>query len=62
MTESDDQMREELERLPTNLARTIACTVWRRTTDEGVEIIPLQRWEYIDYVPWESLDFPDEER
>lgn len=53
---------EEQERLPTNLARTIACTVWRRSTDGGVEIIPLQRWEYLDYTPWEVLDFPDEGR
>lgn len=53
---------EEQERLPTNISRTIACTVWRTTYNDEVVIVPLQRWEYLDYVPWEVLDYPGEER
>ena len=45
------------------LLRTVRAVVWRRTSGEGeVDIIPLVRWEVLDYVPFEVLDFPDDDR
>ncbi len=57
--------REEQERYEESgkhLTRTVRCLVWRRSTEEGVELIPLERWEVMDYSPYEVLDFPDEDR
>jgi hypothetical protein len=42
------------------LVRTVRAVVWRRVLGEGeVEIVPLVRWEALDYVPFEVLDFPE---
>ncbi len=56
----EDIEREEAE--GQGLVRTVRSVVWRRTTGGETEIIPLVRWEVVDYVPYEVLDFPDEER
>jgi hypothetical protein len=56
--------REDIEREEENwqgLVRTVRCVVWRRTVGEGeVEIVPISRWEVLDYVPFEVLDFPED--
>ncbi|HEX6883294.1 MAG TPA: hypothetical protein VF530_07920 [Planctomycetota bacterium] len=45
------------------LVRTVRAVVWRRETGEGeFEIVPLLRWEVLDYSPYEVLDFPDDRR
>jgi len=45
------------------LVRTIRSVVWRKTSDTGeAVIIPIIRWEVVNYVPHEVLDYPDEER
>lgn len=54
--------QEELEELGSQLTRTVACTVWRRSSEDGTEVIPVRRWEVLDYWPYEILDFPGEER
>ncbi len=58
--------RESLERQETEgagLVRSVRCVVWRRAgTDGTVEIVPLVRWEVLDYVPYQVLDYPGEER
>lgn len=58
--------RDELERQETEgagLVRTVRCVVWRRAGSDGtIEIVPLVRWEALDYVPYEVLDYPEEER
>jgi hypothetical protein len=42
------------------LVRTVRSVVWRRDSGDGaVEIVPLLRWEVVDYVPIEVVDFPD---
>jgi type II secretory pathway pseudopilin PulG len=42
------------------LVRTVRAVVWRRVVGEGeVEIVPIVRWEVLDYVPFEVLDFPE---
>lgn len=43
------------------LVRTVRAVVWRRTVGEGeVQMVPLVRWEVLDYSPFEVLDFPEE--
>ena len=45
------------------LLRTVRAVVWRRSNDdEEIEIVPIVRWEVIDYVPFEILDYPEDER
>jgi len=55
--------QEDIEREEANwqgLVRTVRAVVWRRTLGEGdVEIVPLVRWEVLDHVPFEVLDFPE---
>ncbi len=58
----DEQAVEEDEQLGLDLLRTVRCVLWRRTSGEEAEIIPLVRWEVLDYVPFEVLDYPGEER
>ena len=43
------------------LVRTVRTVLWRRSGDE-VELVPIVRWEDIDYVPYEVKDYPDEDR
>ncbi|MFT5288855.1 MAG: hypothetical protein ACI8QS_000760 [Planctomycetota bacterium] len=44
------------------LLRTVRAVVWRRDLGDGtVDIVPLVRWEVLDYVPYEVLDFPPDE-
>lgn len=55
--------REEVERQEAEgqgLVRTIRSVVWRRASDAGdAQIIPIVRWEVVDYVPYEVLDDPE---
>ena len=44
------------------LTRTVRCVFWRRDGADGPELIPLQRWEVVDYMPYEVLDHDDEDR
>jgi hypothetical protein len=56
--------REDIERAEANwqgLVRTVRAVVWRRVLGEGeIELLPIVRWEVLDYVPLEVLDFPEE--
>jgi hypothetical protein len=55
--------REDIEREEAvwqGLVRTVRAVVWRREVSEGeAEIVPIVRWEVLDYVPFEVLDFPE---
>jgi hypothetical protein len=42
------------------LVRTIRVVVWRRSTDDGVEILPIVPWEELDFTPFEIEDYPEE--
>jgi hypothetical protein len=44
------------------LVRTIRSVVWRVDTGNGVVIVPIVRWEALDFTPFEVLDYPDEDR
>lgn len=61
--ERGERTREEVERDEAEgqgLVRTVRSVVWRRASESGdVEIIPLVRWEVVDYVPYEVLDDPE---
>jgi hypothetical protein len=57
--------REELEASEhsgDSLLRVVRCVVWRHKQGEEFEIVPLVRWELLDYVPYEVQDYPPEER
>jgi|GEM_PF-596189 len=61
-TASSRNEQERAEQSLSNLRRTVACTVWRRGSGEDTEIVPIVRWEVLDYMPYEVLDYPDEGR
>ncbi|MEM7310201.1 MAG: hypothetical protein AAF682_26235 [Planctomycetota bacterium] len=44
------------------LSRTVRSVLWRRQGGDGFELIPIERWEVLDYMPFEVLDFPEEDR
>lgn len=44
------------------LVRTVRSVVWRKTDGEETQIVPLVRWEVLDYTPFEVVDFPVEGR
>jgi hypothetical protein len=55
----EDIEREEAEWK--GLVRTVRAVVWRHELGEGeVEIVPIVRWEVLDHVPFEVLDFPEQ--
>ncbi|MEW6073703.1 MAG: hypothetical protein AB1726_14055 [Planctomycetota bacterium] len=58
----NDAERREMERDAPGLVRTIRCVVWRREQSDGTfQIVPLQRWEELDYVPIEVKDYQEED-
>jgi hypothetical protein len=44
------------------LLRVVRSVVWRHKVDDEWVVTPIVRWELLDYVPYEVLDYPDEER
>ncbi|MCC6408335.1 MAG: general secretion pathway protein GspK [Planctomycetes bacterium] len=56
----DPEEREDL--IANTLTRTVRCVVWRRKSGENVSIVPLVRWEVVDYMPLVVEDFPDDRR
>jgi len=54
--------QERYEESAGQLVRTVRCVVWRRATDDGQELLPIQRWKVLDWQPYEILDSPDEDR
>ncbi len=55
------QEKEQYERSGQSIVRTVRSVVWRRVDGEEVEIVPLVRWDVVDYAPLEILDYPDEQ-
>ena len=52
--------QEEYERSGAHLVHTVRAVVWRQITDDEVKIVPLVRWEVLDYAPLPVLDYPDD--
>jgi len=40
------------------LVRTVRSVVWRKTDGEETQLVPLVRWEVLDYTPFEVIDYP----
>jgi hypothetical protein len=38
----------------------VRVVVWRRSTDDGVEVLFIVPWEELDFTPFEVEDYPDE--
>lgn len=55
------EVRAEEERGDT-LTRVVRCVVWRAKRGDDVVLIPIVRWEILDYYPHEVIDYPDEQR
>jgi hypothetical protein len=41
------------------LVRTVASVVWRRQVEGEWQIVPLVRWDVLDYTPFEVQDYPE---
>lgn len=44
------------------LVRTVRSVVWRYQDGDEWRIVPLVRWDELDYTPFEVLDYPDDWR
>lgn len=44
------------------LVRVVRSVVWRHKTGDEVAITPIVRWEVLDHVPYEVLDYAEEDR
>jgi hypothetical protein len=44
------------------MMRTVRCVVWRRKQGDSVTIVPLARWEVLDYMPFVVEDYPEDDR
>ncbi|HVS11363.1 MAG TPA: hypothetical protein VMS76_15945 [Planctomycetota bacterium] len=53
---------EREDQLGNAIVRTVRAVLWRRQSGNEVELIPIVRWEVIDYTPFEVQDFPDPDR
>jgi hypothetical protein len=45
-----------------SLVRTVRSVVWRYKDGDKYRIIPIVRWEVLDYTPFELQDYPNEDR
>jgi len=59
---SPSELRKKEESAGDALVRIVRSVVWRHTVDEEVVLTPIVRWEILDYLPFEILDFPPEDR
>ncbi len=60
LTPSEQRKKEE--QAGDGLVRVVRCVVWRHTVDEEIVLTPIVRWEILDYLPFEVLDFPPDDR
>ena len=58
---SSRREQEEYERSGAHMVRTVRSVVWRKMGADEVEMVPLLRWDVLDYAPLPVLDYPDEE-
>lgn len=45
-----------------SITRVIHAVYWRQGGGEDIQLVPIVRWEVLDYLPYEVLDFPPEDR
>jgi hypothetical protein len=46
----------------TGLLRTVHAVFWRTQSGDETVLVPIVRWEVLDYSPFEVLDYPGEDR
>jgi hypothetical protein len=56
------QELEASEQAGDSLLRVVRSVVWRHKKDGESEIVPLVRWEVLDYMPYEVQDYPEDRR
>jgi hypothetical protein len=56
------ELRKQEELAGDGLVRVVRCVVWRHTVDDELVLTPIVRWELLDYLPFEVLDFPPDDR
>ncbi|MEO6708709.1 MAG: hypothetical protein ABI054_12785, partial [Planctomycetota bacterium] len=61
-TQGPPRPGEREDELGNALTVTVRAVVWRVTSDDGTTIVPIVRWEVLDYMPMDVLDYPDEDR
>ena len=44
------------------LVRVVRSVVWRHKVGDDMVVTPLVRWEVLDYVPYEVLDLPEDQK
>ncbi len=53
---------EREDELGNAITRTVRCVIWRYQDGEEWRMLPLVRWEVLDYTPFEVQDYPDPDR
>jgi Tfp pilus assembly protein PilX len=56
------ELRKREETRGDSLQRVIHAVYWRQKAGDETKIVPVLRWEVLDYLPYEVLDFPPEDR
>ncbi|MCY2961357.1 MAG: hypothetical protein NTY35_14435 [Planctomycetota bacterium] len=59
---SPNELRKKEEKSGDSLVRVVRSVVWRHKVDDEVVLTPIVRWEILDYLPFEVLDFPPDDR
>lgn len=59
---SPAEMRKREETRGDSLQRVVHSVLWRQKAGSEVQIAPVLRWEIVDYLPYEVLDFPPDDR
>lgn len=59
---SPAELRKKEETAGDSLVRVVRGVVWRHTVDDEIVLTPIVRWEILDYLPFEVLDFPPDDR
>jgi hypothetical protein len=54
--------REDREAAGDSLLRVVRAVLWRHEVEDDFEIVPIVRWEVLDYVPFEVQDYPEDDR
>ena len=60
MTPAEQRKHEETS--GDSLTRVVHAVYWRQNGGDGVTLTPILRWEVLDYVPYEVLDYPPDDR
>lgn len=60
LTPAEQRKREET--TGDTIVRVVHAVYWRHKAGQDVTLTPVVRWEVLDYLPYEVLDYPPDER